>query len=361
MDQIEIDSLVRHQTYIDRFGAGLANRVLALFDNDELLNLVISKRGYKKKIKDLLAKDKKKADSFVSSELRKMAKLELSFVNQLANDFKDVKLTKKEIESLIEEALLKPLVVTNNTPTDLYESAFARKEQISVSLDSMNTLDLKEVSLINSEMLAMFTQFANAMTVSNKTMSFAVANDIREAAYAKSRAVDRTVISAVLDGRTTPYCMNIDGEIFPKGIGPRPTFHPRCRTIGIPVMVGQTEKEIEEMLSFRPQVKPGVEYEKGDSTSLRSNKVQLSSGKSSVKTSGTSAKSSTNYANFLASQKNTPEGIQFIQDRLGIKKGNRFIKLVEQGNNPDRILTEMLYDTEAKDLDLDGLKKRIKQ
>lgn len=361
MNQNQIDALIRHQTYIDRFGSGLANRILSLFDNDELLNLVLSKRGYKKRIKDLLAKDKKKADAFVNSELRKMAKLELSFVQQLANDFKDAKLTKKEMEGLIEDALVKPLIVTNNVPVNLYESAFNRKEQIATSLDSMNTLGLKDVSLINFEMLAMFAQFASSMQVANRTMSFAVSNEMREAAYAKSRAVDRVVMSAILDGRTTPYCMDIDGEIYPKGVGPRPPFHPRCRTIGIPVIVGQTEKEVEELLSYRPQVKPGGEYKKGDSESLRSTKTQLSSGRTSVKTAGKPSKSSSNYANFLASQRNTPEGIQFIQDRLGNKKGKRFIKLVEQGRKPDKILTEILYDTKAKDLDIDGLKKRIKQ
>ena len=361
MNQAEIDALIRHQTYIDRFGSGLANRTLKLFDDNELLALVTSKRSFKKKIQDLIAKDKKKANDFILAEVRQMARLELAFTQQLALDFKDVKLSKTAMNEIVDAALEKVLIVTNNTPQDLYDSAFNRKEQIATSLDSMNNLGLKESALINSEMLAMFSQFANGMQVANKTFSFAVANDIRETAYAKSRVVDRVVLSAILDGRTTNYCMDIDGNIYPKGEGPRPTFHPRCRTIGIPLIVGQTEAEVKELLSYRPQVGPGSNYEKGDDSSLRSTKNQISKGKTNVKIAGKSVKSSSSYANFLSSQTNTSEGIQFIQDRLGIRKGNRFIKLVEQGNSPDRILTEILYDTEAKDLDLNGLKKRIKQ
>jgi len=41
---------------------------------------------------------------------------------------------------------------------------------------------------------------------------------------------------AVLDGRTTLFCMSIDGKSFPIDEGPRPPFHVNCRTTVIPVV-----------------------------------------------------------------------------------------------------------------------------
>lgn len=359
MEQKKVDAVIRHHTYLDRFGGGLANRVLSLFDNEELLILVMSKRKFKKKIEKLLELDKKKANELIHSELRQVAKFELEFTKRLSKDFKDLGYTKKEIDEIIEIALGKPLIITNNTSQDLYDSAFRRKEEIAITLNQMGELGIKSAATINAEMIAMFSQFANSMEVANRTFTASVANEMREKAYADSRVVEWVVMSAVLDGRTTPYCMNIDGDKFPNGEGPRPPFHPRCRTIGIPIIEDTTDEEIEELLSFRPQIKPGEEYKKGDSESLRAHKAQVEKDKTKVLPAGKERKSGSNYANFLATQRNTKVGKQFIEDRLGIKKGRRFIKLIGQGVSPDKALTEILYETKAKDLDIKGLKKRV--
>lgn len=358
-EQEIVDAILRHHVYIDRFGSGLANRVLSLFDNDELIALVMSRRKVKKAIERLLESDRKRANKSFITELRQFARLELAFTKQLGLDLKYSGYSKEAIEKIVGDALEKPLIVTNNTAQSLYDTAFEKKQEIAVSLNQMGALGLKEASLMQTELIAALTQFATAMQVSNRTFSHAVANEMREAVFRNSNVVEWVVMSATLDGRTTPYCMNIDGEKFKNGEGPRPPFHPRCRTVGVPIVEGQTDKDIKELLSYRPQLKPGKNYEKGEHKKLRSHKTQIKDGKVSVKTNLTKSKSSSNYADFLSSQINTKQGREFIKDVLGQRKGARFIRLIKQGKNPDKLLNNLLYEMKAKDLDLDGLKKRI--
>lgn len=44
---------------------------------------------------------------------------------------------------------------------------------------------------------------------------------------------------ATLDGRTTPICRSLDGDIFPLGEGPRPPLHFGCRSLRVPVIDGE--------------------------------------------------------------------------------------------------------------------------
>jgi SPP1 gp7 family putative phage head morphogenesis protein len=50
---------------------------------------------------------------------------------------------------------------------------------------------------------------------------------------------------ATLDGRTTLFCMAIDGKVFPQGKGPRPPFHVSCRTSSVPVLKSWKEMGID--------------------------------------------------------------------------------------------------------------------
>lgn len=358
MTQAQIDALIRHQTYISRFGAGLANRVNALMDPKGLLALVLSKRQFRKKIQAFTKAERKAARKLISSEINQMARLELSFLAQMSSDFKDLKYTNAEMTSIIDRALNAPMAATNGTVQELYDSTFDRKEALATSLNSQGNLGLKETALINTEMAAAIAQFTRGMSVANRSLSYQVSNEMREDAYKKSQVVVGVVITAVLDGRTSEYCKNIDGTIFPEGVGPRPIFHPSCRTVGVPVLEGQTEEEISELLSFRPQIGPGENYQKGDAKKYRATRKNVENGKFKVTPAGSGKKSGEAYPNFLASQKNSPEGIQFLHDSIGVKKGNRFMKLIDDGMSPEKALREVSYDVKAKDLDIKGLKKR---
>lgn len=68
-----------------------------------------------------------------------------------------------------------------------------------------------------------------------RTATQHVSQSSREALWeANSDLVSKYQIVATLDSRTSQQCRSLDGETFPVGKGPRPPFHPGCRTTTVP-------------------------------------------------------------------------------------------------------------------------------
>lgn len=64
-----------------------------------------------------------------------------------------------------------------------------------------------------------------------------VTNHAREETYREnSDVVDKVQFVATLDSRTSDICMNLDGQTFPIGGGPRPPMHFNCRSTCVPVL-----------------------------------------------------------------------------------------------------------------------------
>jgi hypothetical protein len=53
---------------------------------------------------------------------------------------------------------------------------------------------------------------------------------------ANSKVIKGEKIVATLDGRTSPICRFQDGRVYKVGQGPRPPFHPNCRSTVVPVL-----------------------------------------------------------------------------------------------------------------------------
>lgn len=69
-----------------------------------------------------------------------------------------------------------------------------------------------------------------------RTSTNFVVNQAREQTMAENAdIVDRVQLVATLDTRTSPICRARDGEVYPVNEGPRPPFHPNCRTMAVPV------------------------------------------------------------------------------------------------------------------------------
>jgi SPP1 gp7 family putative phage head morphogenesis protein len=52
----------------------------------------------------------------------------------------------------------------------------------------------------------------------------------------------RDVFTAVLDGRTTPICRSLDGNVYRRGKGPIPPLHMHCRSIRVALLAGQVPR-----------------------------------------------------------------------------------------------------------------------
>lgn len=77
---------------------------------------------------------------------------------------------------------------------------------------------------------------ATAMT---RTATNTFANEARKAFVdANSDIISLELFLATLDGRTTPICRSLDGNLYPLNEGPRPSLHWQCRSLRIPVIDG---------------------------------------------------------------------------------------------------------------------------
>jgi SPP1 gp7 family putative phage head morphogenesis protein len=89
-----------------------------------------------------------------------------------------------------------------------------------------------------------------------RTNSNTAANRGRDALY-DDPDVDEFVpfvqISAIIDGRTTEFCLGMDGKTFKKADVESPPFHFNCRTVLVPVTIIEAEEEKPQVSDFSDQ------------------------------------------------------------------------------------------------------------
>lgn len=80
----------------------------------------------------------------------------------------------------------------------------------------------------------------NALVAQAVTQVNGVAGNSRSKSYSKFK-IDKVVVSATLDFRTTPICRSRDGNVYLREEAPQPPYHFRCRTVLLP-WLGQYEE-----------------------------------------------------------------------------------------------------------------------
>jgi SPP1 gp7 family putative phage head morphogenesis protein len=70
----------------------------------------------------------------------------------------------------------------------------------------------------------------NATTVVRTAIQHVASQARMETAKANSEVVNKIELVATLDSKTSQICRTLDGKTFPVDSGPRPPFHPNCRT-----------------------------------------------------------------------------------------------------------------------------------
>jgi len=86
-----------------------------------------------------------------------------------------------------------------------------------------------------------------------------VSTHAREATYAEhSELIKGVQMVATLDGRTSPFCRNIDGQVFPLSSGTRPPFHFNCRTTTVPIIRSLRELGIGNLGTYSPAARASM-------------------------------------------------------------------------------------------------------
>jgi len=366
--QKQADALIRHQTYISRYGAGSANRLLKVLVFGRIEQILKKDWPVNRKIRELkkeIERQKKKSNKLLVKELKALYDVEYGFLAFIVNE--SLMKPRKKLDTIIDEALKKPLIGQQGagkgvTPLEAYNAAWQSLESSTagyVRTEAIVSGALAEETLIRPSVIE--AAFARYLTSSVRTAAFATASQIKEELYQANKDIVRGVMfSAVLDGRTSDFCKSVDSQIVPIDSGERPPFHINCRTLAIPVMEGETNEEAQQVLQYRAQVRAGKNYEiKASTREKKSTRKNISSGKVEVKT-GSKFPSGSNYQTFLKVQVNSAGGRNFIKDTMGKKKGEAFIQAVREGKSYDGLMADLLK-IDARTLTAEQLLQRVKR
>lgn len=361
----QTEDIIKRQTYLVRFGGGLGKRLNELLDNESLYQAIFKNKTITKALKELktgLKRQRKTFDKQLIKELSGLVKIEKEWLK--VHGIGGISGT---INELVHAGLNVELVDTfasdgsKQTPQKMIDGAWGRR---ATQLEDVSRSFIYESMAVTDTLTALKAiekQFTRNIETSALTSTLAITNNMREQVYLQNPNVVRGVLmSAVLDGRTTQFCKQIDGKIYPNGVGPRPPFHPRCRTIPLPVFVNETDKEAREVLEFRPQVKAGENYQKKGVKGKKNLKKNRETGQIKTLPSGKDRSSGSSYSHFLSSQTGTKGGRIFIKDALGKANGEKFIKLVNDGVSPPEALKRAVPGVDKRILSLGGLKKRTR-
>ena len=101
----------------------------------------------------------------------------------------------------------------------------------------------------------------HVQTIANTAVS-AAANQTKTELF-KANGIDQVIYTATLDGRTSDFCMSMDGKVFDIDDAPSIPAHYNCRSTTVPLMEGENANDVMNELLPRPNV-TAKDYNKED-------------------------------------------------------------------------------------------------
>jgi SPP1 gp7 family putative phage head morphogenesis protein len=260
------------------------------------------------------------------------------------------------ITAIVSIPALKPIKVTKRLINDSFNNVIG-ESNITLNQSIAKSKFLSKQTLINNTKQAIDNgwsskQLADALTVSKeqtirhtntiaRTSVNAVSNETKAQLYkANNDIVDRVLLSASLDSKTSNICKLLDGKVFKLDKSPKLPLHYNERSQLVPILKNEDSQEVQDRLLPRPEVVPkNEEIYKEKKLKNKNGKTRnpLRSDKSPLKGSTTNA---LNYEEWIRQQPT-----YYQNDILG-KEGAK--KLMNGASLNDAIktspLTESLLD-----------------
>ena len=272
-----LDSTIRAQVNLDRYGQGLSKKIVSTLRKaeKEMVNAILEgdppgARLTKYKKQRLMKLQKRVSDDILGPRYSQIKKTHLRELNSLANiehtralnaankavgvNIFDVTLTPQNLKSIVTNTMIDGQVIGGWW--DEQEVSFKKKFGRQMA-DAMQKVEL---GLVRGEsigelvkrvkgsdlfpgMLAGAKRQATALV---RTSVMSVANDTRQAMYkANEDLINGYEVVATLDKRTTPLCRALDGKHYTIDFKPighdmdypgGPPFHWQCRTAIVPLL-----------------------------------------------------------------------------------------------------------------------------
>jgi SPP1 gp7 family putative phage head morphogenesis protein len=260
------DAMLRHQTYLLRYGGSVRNRINAILSRTE--------EDLSDKIRSRLANN---AGLTTSVELRRLQSLmeQIRKIREPAwsdatADLKDqmTKLSLAEAVSISSTVVLTmPVEIETAMPSArlLRSIALARPFQGQILADWAASMEADDLRRIHNAIQLGMTAGEDMATIARRvvgTQSLGFEDGVTQMTRNQVDAVVRTAVQhvanhsrtawflensdvisqeyfvATLDSRTTPICRANDGKTYPLGKGPVPPLHFRCRSLRIAAIDG---------------------------------------------------------------------------------------------------------------------------
>ncbi|HEY0915882.1 MAG TPA: phage minor head protein [Solimonas sp.] len=262
-----LDALVRHSIYLQRYGGGVANKVVALLNRADL-DMVrqiearygkIEGKGFDsgpavtKRLQALLAEVRQLNHAAyeaigkdLDGELRKFAEYEAGWLLGTLSDLlpNGISVTAPAPRTVTAAAMSRPFQgrLLKEWLSGLESAKAARvRDAIRLGMVEGETVQQMVRRIRGTRALGYADGLLEIDRRGAAAMVRTAVNHVGSAAR-EALALDNEDIlkgerwTSVLDARTTAICRARDGEVFPVGKGPKPPAHIGCRSVRTPVL-----------------------------------------------------------------------------------------------------------------------------
>ena len=260
-NQLLQDAAQRHQLFVDRYAAGSTRRAIALLTKaDEELEAKLAARlarlgpidrqefgkglATTRRNKEMLRQIREQ-NAEMTRELKKSVRKDLSDLAKLEIDIEAKRLTEavgfdfgvlKPPPTLLTAAVNGPLARRQTLNTWFKRFSDRRFLQIDSAVKLGMVQGESNLQIIRRIRQGRRQTRANVAALVN-TNTNTLANQARGLLHKENEDVIKGErwLSA-RDGDVSPICRALDGQVFPIGEGPRPSAHPNCRSVMVPVV-----------------------------------------------------------------------------------------------------------------------------
>jgi len=249
-----LDTLTRHQIYLQRYSSGIVNRMLPILDDiaDDIAakilqadltefqfnRLTIMQADVSQAISAALGD----VNTALNDELIDLVDYEAGFTNRLLDDMLITGSSTVNAEALAASLTDSLMTLTSGktTASMTINKAFTQFAGTAArDVGNAVRVGIAEGQTTN-QIAKTVTQMTNTRTKAQaealiRTAANHASTVARSAVYKEnSDVLDGEIYTATLDGHTTMECASLDGKTYDVGQGPHPPIHFNCRSVRIP-------------------------------------------------------------------------------------------------------------------------------
>ncbi len=254
------DAVIRHQVGLMRLSNRVKKEIFALLDSTEKgirdkimarARAGLSTKQQEALITDILAI---RNEAWIASarkwrdELRELAKNEPGFMARAMQTVSPVILEltlpdTKKLSAIVSNAVFDGKLLREHLAKIRQDDVARITQQLRIGMVQGETRTQIARRIVGTVQLrgtdgTMEITRRNAAALT-RTVVNGVANQAKQEFYQANKDVfEEELYAATLDGRTTPICRSLDGEIFPVGKGPIPPLHFNCRSVRVALISG---------------------------------------------------------------------------------------------------------------------------